>query len=55
MHMSLLVGKVIFKDERNLKQILEEGEDEAQWWTPDPLQRLGLCTLHYEAPCSKSK
>ena len=55
MHMSLLVGKVIFKDERNLKQILEKGEDEAQWWTPDPLQRLGLCTLHYEAPCSKAK
>lgn len=41
MHMSLLAGKVIFQDERNLKQILEKGEDEAQWWPPDPLQRLG--------------
>lgn len=49
-YMSPLAGKVIAWDERNLKEILEKGEDEAQWWLPDPLQRLGLWTLHYEAP-----
>lgn len=49
-YMSPLAGKVTAWDERNVKEILEKGEVEAQWWLPDPLQRLGLCTLHCEAP-----